>query len=245
MTPTPTNGPGAPEAAKVLTIPTGDLGTNTYFVTLGEAATGETPVIVVDPGDDGDLIVSFLRGRRLRPLAVALTHSHYDHILGLGALAKAFPGLHIGEYAAGAPSFGPNMLPSVLKQYEAPWLRPLLESIQALPGADVFFEEGSTLDCLLSTDATDALEAAARSWRVLHTPGHSTGSCCFHHPGAGLLISGDTLFWGTWGRTDLPGGSDREMEKSLRRLYELPGDTAIYPGHERYGFALKANRLGQ
>jgi glyoxylase-like metal-dependent hydrolase (beta-lactamase superfamily II) len=244
MTPTPTNGQGAPEAPRVFTIPTGDLGTNTYFVTLGGAAAGETPVIVVDPGDDGDLIVSFLRGRHLRPQAVALTHSHYDHILGLGPLCKAFPGLHIGECAAGAPSFGPNMAPSVIKRYQEPWLRPLLGSIQTLPAPDVFFEDGTTLDCLMPTDAPDALKGAARAWRVLHTPGHSAGSCCFHHPGAALLISGDTLFWGTWGRTDLPGGSDREMERSLRRLYELPGDTVIYPGHERYGFALKANRLG-
>lgn len=76
----------------------------------------------------------------------------------------------------------------------------------------------------------DEVRIGALSLKVLHTPGHSKGSVCLYMPGH--LFSGDTLFSTTWGRTDLPGGSEMEMRQSLRKLSLLPDDTVVYPGHD-------------
>ena len=69
------------------------------------------------------------------------------------------------------------------------------------------------------------------TFQVLHTPGHTPGSVCYDVPEAGVLFSGDTLFYHSYGRTDFPGGSERDMVASLRRLWALPGDRKVYPGH--------------
>ena len=75
------------------------------------------------------------------------------------------------------------------------------------------------------------LEALGTAAEVLHTPGHTPGSCCFYFKQENILISGDTLFRESLGRTDFPGSSTRDIILSIRRLFELPDETAVYPGH--------------
>jgi glyoxylase-like metal-dependent hydrolase (beta-lactamase superfamily II) len=121
----------------------------------------------------------------------------------------------------------------------------LIRILRELPDANITLGEGTTLDVLfLQADSADALKKAASDWRVLNTPGHTPGSVCLYNDRARVLISGDTMFAGTWGRTDFPEGNDGDMLKSLRRLFkELPGETTVYPGHESWGFTLAQNRL--
>ena len=202
---------------KLTSLPTGQLTVNTYFIPLAAPANGLTPVIVVDPGDDGSAIVAALKANARQAVAVALTHHHFDHVLGLRDVLAAFSGIHVG-------SFEPS----------------LVQNNQPTP--DIVFTEGTTLDCLVPEQSAEIRQAAS-AWRVLHTPGHTVDSVCFYDEAAKLLISGDTLFWGTYGRTDLPGANDEQMAQSLNRLFALPPDTLIYPGHDRYGFALTANRF--
>lgn len=85
--------------------------------------------------------------------------------------------------------------------------------------------------------------AALSAWKVLHTPGHTEGSVCYYNEKEKILITGDTIFYHSWGRTDFPGGSERKMVKSLERIYSsLPDDVLVYPGHDYAGFALAENK---
>jgi glyoxylase-like metal-dependent hydrolase (beta-lactamase superfamily II) len=200
----------------LLSLITGQLAVNTYFIPLGAPTQGLTSVIVVDPGDDGSAIVATLKANALQAVAVGLTHHHFDHVLGLRDVLEAFPGIHVGGHTP--------------------------QLVQNQPTPDTVFTEGTTLDCLVPEQPADIQQAAA-AWRVLHTPGHTTDSVCLYNKAEKTLISGDTLFWGTYGRTDLPGGNDEQMAQSLDRLFRLPPDTLIYPGHDRYGFTLASNRF--
>ena len=92
-----------------------------------------------------------------------------------------------------------------------------------LPSADIFY-----------TDKDFLFEG----WQVIETPGHTQGSSCLYNETEKLLISGDTLFWNSYGRTDLFGGSDKQMVESLKKLFTLPDDVKVFPGHGKYGFTL-------
>ena len=89
---------------------------------------------------------------------------------------------------------------------------------EQLPAATLMLQDGQS-------------PAGMDGWTVLHTPGHSPGSICLYNADSKILIAGDTLFNAGFGRTDAPGGSDEELERSLRRLSALPGETLVIPGH--------------
>jgi glyoxylase-like metal-dependent hydrolase (beta-lactamase superfamily II) len=220
----------------VVSIPTGTMAVNTYFVPLAEQG-DPLPVIVVDPGDDGEKIVKELAKRRMRVVAAALTHRHFDHVLGLAALCEAFPGIHIGIHPLDKNGLGPSTSSIYLAEMRRWGLASTSLAMLSLPSPDVMLTEGTTLDCLIPTEAGE-LRDAAKQWVTLHTPGHTAGSVCFSNAGEYLLLSGDTLFRGSWGRTDLADGSEEQMRQSLDRLFALPDRTTVYTGHEAYGFTL-------
>jgi glyoxylase-like metal-dependent hydrolase (beta-lactamase superfamily II) len=165
--------------------------------------------IVIDPGDDISQIVSILEKHGLQCKAIVITHAHIDHIGGAQKL----------KAATGAPVYM-NSADQELYDHldmQAAWLGvPTPEQTEI----DTPARDG------------DTLKLGETTIHVLHTPGHTQGSLCLWMPSARKLISGDTLFRESIGRTDLPGGDGRQILQSIQtRLLTLPDDTDVYPGH--------------
>jgi hydroxyacylglutathione hydrolase len=198
-------------------FPTGSLAANCYL--LAPAAGGEC--VIVDPGEDAFAAVqATVSEHGLRPVAVLLTHGHLDHAASLREVTRAYdiPGyLHpADEYMLDDPLSALSAeLRELLAGYDLPAMRP---------------------DDLRVLGADDLLSFGDLELSVVHTPGHTGGSVLFALAGdAGrpeVLFTGDTLFAGSVGRTDLPGGSTATLTASLRsQVLGRPADAVILPGH--------------
>lgn len=217
---------------KIVTIATGPLGENSLIVPLEE-----NRVFIVDPAScafsgDEKKITSYLAANSLKPAAVILTHGHFDHVAGLPFLKKCFPNLPILIHKDDSQMIGANS--ERIQSFDLAMMgfEDFIPSVSNLPDATNFLEDGKTLaDCLEISDS------ALAKWKVIHTPGHTKGSCCFYNRDEKILIAGDTIFYRSWGRTDLFGGSEEDMEKSLAKVKKIISpDTMIYSGHEYSGF---------
>ena len=184
------------------TLKVGFLATNCYI--LKNRDTGAA--VVIDPGADGTYIKSELREMDARLRLILLTHGHFDHILGLNELRRDGVVTAIHEKDAKGLTER-DMFSSMLEHDPRPFAP-----------AEVLFTD----DKYYSLGGFD--------FYVMNTPGHTPGSVCYIFDD--LMFTGDTLFSGGIGRTDFSGGSDIDMDKSLQRLVNLPGDFAIYPGHD-------------
>ena len=173
---------------------------------VGSRQTGEA--IAIDPGDQPEEILALARDMGVAIKAIANSHAHIDHIMGVRGVKEATGAkflLHPRdlEIARGAASGAARMLGI---EMEPP------------PEPDAFLSDG------------DEVEVAGVKLKVIHTPGHTPGSLSFYTEG--MLFSGDTLFRGSIGRTDLPGGDyGQEMASIVDRLLTLPDDTVVLPGH--------------
>lgn len=183
-------------------LPLGQLGTNCYiFYEKGGKKCG-----IVDPGGQGEQLAQWLKDKGLEPEAILLTHGHFDHILGIPGLRKAWPEVpiycHSADWGEGDTDekFGQRF--------------PTVRSF----GNITPYREG------------DKVSVAGAELEVLETPGHTPGSVTLRAGDA--LFTGDTLFAGSMGRTDFEGGDENAMMASLRRLGELDGDYQVLPGHE-------------
>ncbi len=176
-------------------------------------ADGETrATLIVDPGGEAERILGLLRSESLTAELIVNTHAHLDHV-GANAAVKDATGAHLLMHPADRPLYQ-----QLRMQWE--WLNRLMpEPSSAVVDGDLL--HGQTLS------------VGRLSCTVLHTPGHSPGSVSlFFAAPAPLLLSGDTLFAGGIGRTDLFGGDERQELESIRRhLLTLPGETEVIPGH--------------
>lgn len=187
------------------TFPVGPLQCNCTL--LGDETTREA--MVVDPGDNIPYILSRLEKHALALKQIVVTHAHIDHVGGALQLKKA----------TGAPVLlNENDLPLLkMMDEQAGWLGVRPPEVAA---PDVSAEEGMVVGI------------AGHPAQVLHTPGHTQGSICLHFVPDRLLLAGDTLFAGSIGRTDLPGGDGRQILRSIHdRLLTLPDEVRVVPGH--------------
>jgi glyoxylase-like metal-dependent hydrolase (beta-lactamase superfamily II) len=186
------------------TLMVGNLQTNCYL--LGCEETREA--LVIDPGAEPGYIQEALGKHELRLTTIVLTHAHADHIGACGEL-KETTGAKILVHRDDVPLLTDPHLN----------LTAYIGTELTLPPAEVLLADGDQVEC-----------GAGIRLMVLHTPGHTRGSICLL--GEDLLFSGDTLFAGSVGRTDFPGGSFKDLITSLKeQLLSLPDATRIYPGH--------------
>ena len=189
---------------KIGKITLGMCQTNTYFV----YREGEGRAIVIDPADKGEYLYDKMAEHSLTPEAILLTHGHFDHIWGIEGLKNK---TDIKIYASEDEK---ELLADTQLNCSASCGRPC--SIQA----DVYLSDN------------EELTLCGITVRMIKTPGHTEGGCCYYIPEAGFLLAGDTLFCESVGRTDLPTGSMSTLVRSIKeKLLVLPKDTKVYPGH--------------
>ena len=185
-------------------IEVGPFQSNCYLLPGGEEQRG----LVIDPGDDAARLLSAMRSLPFTPAAVLLTHGHVDHLSGLAGILEFFP------------------VPAYLHPADQAWA---FRSANQLP--PYYDAPRGTPPDMRSVNDGDCLDIAGISVTVLATPGHTPGGVCYRVADTGDLFTGDTLFHGSVGRTDFPGGDVRAMTASLRRLAALPPETRVWPGH--------------
>lgn len=204
------------EPIKIETFPIGSFACNCTLI----YSTKTNECIIIDPGNDATTLFDIIQRKKLKVKALLHTHAHFDHIGSSQYLKKTFKA------------------PIYLHQYDEFLYDSLLEQglifgiqLEAPGQVDSYLEDGLTIG-LSDPDFNDpGLEVFLQ---VLHTPGHTPGSCCFYsdHFDRPLLFSGDTMFRHSIGRTDLPGGdSDLIINSIKNRLYTLPDETYVIPGH--------------
>jgi hydroxyacylglutathione hydrolase len=170
---------------------------------------GSAHALVIDPGDEAPLLLDAIDRLEVEVAAILLTHTHFDHVGAVAPVARA----------TGAEVWCPEL--------EVPVLADIMRYVP-WPG----FGPYESYDADHALAGGERLELAGMEIDVLSTPGHSPGHVTYHVPSEGAVFSGDVLFQGSIGRTDLPGGDHATLMRSLGMLVEaLPGETAVYPGH--------------
>ena len=183
----------------------GPVSTNCYFLVNEELR----EAVIVDPGENAKQIQGYLAENELKPVAILLTHGHFDHMMAATALRDAYG----------------------IKVYATAKEKELLNS-STLNLSKGFIRADYTMDADIYCKEGDEFYLAGCSIRVLETPGHTPGGCCYYIPSQNMMFSGDTLFYGSIGRTDFPGGSFKELSRSIKeKLYVLPAETICYSGH--------------
>jgi len=188
--------------AEVHTLVVGRLQTNCYILKSGSEA------IIVDPGDEPERILKFIRDIDATPARIVATHTHFDHVLGVDGVRMA------------------TKTPFLIHPDDLQMLQSMQSRVRQFMGFEV--PPPPKVDGYLKDG--DSLKLREETIRVLHTPGHSPGSISLS--GKGYVLTGDALFSQSIGRTDLPGGDLNTLIHSIReKLFKLDEDTTVYPGH--------------
>lgn len=183
----------------------GEISTNCYYL----INTGSSEVILVDPADNAQVIKNYCISHNLSVTGILLTHGHFDHIMAADELRTIF---EVKIYAGAAEK---ELLEDASKNLSAAWAVPYTLK------ADVYLSDN------------EVFELAGFSIKAIHTPGHTAGGMCYYIEDEKTLISGDTLFCESCGRTDFPTSSIRKLIDSIcGKLFKLPEDVKVYPGHD-------------
>src|SRR5207249_10494150 len=186
-------------------LPVGPLQCNCSVI--GDEGTREA--MVIDPGDYIENVLTLVRKHNLQVKQIVITHAHIDHLGGAMKLRAA------------------TGVPILLNQNDYALLK-MLDAQAAWIGV----APPGKMEIDHSVAQADSIKTGSLSADVIHTPGHTEGSICLYFPAEKKLIAGDTLFAGSIGRTDLPGGSFEKIIRSLHdKVLELPDDTVVIPGH--------------
>lgn len=189
---------------KIITKVLGSVSTNCYFIV--NVSNNET--VIVDPADNSAAIESVVLENGLKPQAVLLTHGHFDHIMAAKQVRENYT----------IPVIACDKEKDVIENSSYNLSSSFGGSI--ILEADNYVKDGSILDI------------AGFSIKVIHTPGHTEGSACYYFSSEDVLISGDTLFCESVGRSDFPTGSSSQIIRSVKeKLMVLPDETIVYPGH--------------
>ena len=182
----------------------GSLGTNCYLIINEETK----EIAIVDPATGPDYLFSHIKTKGYIPTKILLTHGHFDHVMGINNWVKEYD------------------IPVFLHENEAEILASPELNLSAVFGASYAYND---VKCLKDDEIIDV---AGYAFRVIHTPGHTSGGCCYYCEEERVLISGDTLFCGSVGRSDFPTGSmGTRFRSSKEKLFVLPDDVKVYPGH--------------
>lgn len=173
-----------------------------YAVNCSIVASDSGETFVIDPGSEPETIIAALEKTGTVPSAILLTHAHFDHVSGIAGLQAKWPDLAVFMDLADAPMFG-HPFNTNPPEYPVPPKPANLVSVDELQGP----------------------------FKVIRTPGHTPGGVCYLLENEGILFAGDTLFAGSVGRTDLPGGSMPTLMASLANLVALPDGIRVIPGH--------------
>lgn len=189
---------------KIITKVLGSVSTNCYFIVNGS----NQEVIIIDPADSPTAIESVISENNLKPQAILLTHGHFDHILAAKQVKEKYQ----------IPIIACDREKSVLENSQINLSGPFGNVVTLQ--ADEYVQDGKILNI------------AGFTINVIHTPGHTEGSTCYYFAKEAILISGDTLFCESVGRTDFATGSSSQIVRSVKeKLMVLPGETVVYPGH--------------
>lgn len=191
---------------KIMYMVLGPFMTNTYILYNEETMEG----LVVDPSFTPDHYIKAIQDKKIRFLSIFLTHAHVDHMAGMNELRRAFPDAKM-----------------YMDKRDRPFLRDAernLSSMFPVPtlvdDADVWVKDG------------DEIETCGYTFRVIDTAGHTPGGISFYLQKEGIVFTGDSLFQGSIGRTDFPGGSMKELTGSIKKnLFSLPDSTVVLSGH--------------
>lgn len=190
---------------KVYSIRVSVFSTNCYLVQNTETKEG----FLIDPGDYEEKILGLLKEKEVKLTGIYLTHGHLDHFMAAERIRTEY---HVPVYC-----------------HEAE-LAVLADPVQNLTSR--FMRHGCTLDNVTGLRDNAEFTEAGVTGKVLHTPGHTPGGCCYYLSSEGILFSGDTLFYRSIGNTEFPGGSMGTISRSIReKLYTLPEETVVYAGH--------------
>ncbi|WP_338470244.1 MBL fold metallo-hydrolase [Niallia sp. XMNu-256] len=186
-------------------VPLGQMQTNCYVLKKEDFS-----CLIIDPGSEGEKLIQYLREEDLKPIAIVLTHAHYDHIGAVDTIRSAYD------------------IPVYVHHLEKDWLSsPALNLSEKMPAGKVQVNEA---DEIIMGEQELTIESF--SFKIYETPGHSPGSISLYFEDAGIVCSGDALFSGSIGRSDLPGGNQELLLKSIHdKLLTLPENTAVLCGH--------------
>ena len=192
---------------KVDRLVLGEFENNCYIARSSDTA---SDCLIIDTGLDVLPLLKFLEHGKLTPVAVILTHGHIDHIAGVDILREKYPSIQV-----------------YIHKLDAGMLTDKTSNLSLMAGnpftarkADYFLDEGQEI------------EKAGIKLRIIHTPGHTPGGICLYAEKDNIIFVGDTLFAGSIGRTDFPNGDMRQLVEGIKhKLFKLPEDTIVYPGH--------------